>query len=198
MGVSYPAEPWDLHGEALAGVFLVPVDQLPQAPPPGMRVVRLAGRAVVTAAFFRYVAPSPLQYDEVMATVLVRHGLRLRVWITHIWVDSPASRAGGRELWAIPKELARFEGSPRDSMTGDGLAGVTLGAGRDLPGRLPLSFRIAQQRDARSVVTPVSGSVRGGPVRARWAFEGPLGWLAGRRCLLTVRVRRFHLVFGQR
>ncbi len=92
MGVSYPPEPWDLHGQAVASVFLVPVRSLP-APPPGTRVVSVAGRAVVTAAFFRYEEPSPLVYDEVMATVLVRRGVRPRVWIPWIWVDSEGGRS---------------------------------------------------------------------------------------------------------
>ena len=35
--------------------------------------------------------------------------LRASLEITDIWVDSPASRNGGRELWAIPKELCDLE-----------------------------------------------------------------------------------------
>ena len=111
MGLSYPPEPWDLHGQAVASTFLVPVRNL-DAPPPGTRVVSLLGRAVVTTAFFRYEEPSPLTYDEVMATVLVRQGLRPRVWITHIWVDSPASRDGGRALWRSRRTSPSSPSSP--------------------------------------------------------------------------------------
>ncbi|MGJ9412119.1 acetoacetate decarboxylase family protein [Aeromicrobium sp. CF4.19] len=197
MGLTYPPEPWDLHGDATAALFLVPVADVPAAPPPGTTVVTVAGRAVVTVAFFRYREPSPLRYGEVMATVLVRRGLRLRVHIPQIWVDSPASRDGGRDLWAIPKDLAVFSGDPGTAMTGEGIASVILDRVRRLPGRFPLGFRIAQQRDARSLVTPVTGRVTTALARGRWRFEGPLAWLGDRRPLLTLHVRRFHLRFGR-
>lgn len=191
---TYPPEPWDLHGEIVASVLLVPADRLPP-PPPGTHLVRVLGRAVVTAAFFRYTEPSPLRYDEVMVTALVRRGWRPRVWITHIWVDSPASRDGGRELWAIPKDLATFTVEPGRRVA-DGLA--TLRWRRRGPAvGLPLGFRIAQERDGRSVVTPVSGHYRLGLARGSWTFDGVLSWLADRRPLLTVRADRFRLLFGR-
>lgn len=196
MGVSYPPEPWDLHGQAVASVFLVPAADLP-APPPGTRIVTLRGRAVVTAAFFRYEEPSPLTYDEIMATVLVRRGLRLRVWIPWIWVDSEASRDGGRALWAIPKDLAEFRVEPARRHEGVGLASATIERTRGLPGRWPLGFRIAQARGGRSVVTPVSGRVSAELVRATWTFSGPLDVIAGRKPLVSLRVPRFALLFGR-
>lgn len=198
MVLSHPPEPWHLHGSAAAGVYLVPVRDLPAPPPPGTRVVSVLGRAVVTTAFFRYRAPSPLQYGEVMATVLVRRGWRPRIFIPQIWVDSPASRDGGRELWAIPKQLARFEGDPERAMTAAGLS--TLTVGRSLPAlpRLPISFRVVQQRASRGVVTPVSGRVDASLARARWRHTGDLAWLAGRRAVLSIVVRRFRLTFGRR
>ncbi len=196
MGVSYPPEPWDLHGQAVASVFTAPAATLP-APPPGTRIVTLRRRAVVTAAFFRYEEPSPLLYDEVMATVLVRRGLRLRVWIPWIWVDSEASRDGGRALWAIPKDLATFDVEPGRTHVGRGLASVRISRSVPLPGRWPLGFRIAQERRGRSLVSPVRGRVQAQLVRTRWTFDGPLGLLSGRRPLVSLRVPRFALLFGR-
>ncbi len=63
------------------------------------------------AAFVSYEEGSPLTYSELLvARALPRsEGRGRKVSITDIWVDSPASVAGGRELWAIPKGLCDFE-----------------------------------------------------------------------------------------
>jgi hypothetical protein len=197
---SYPPEPWDLHGHAYIGLWLLPRDRTPAPGVPGVKVVRVLGRSIVAAAFFRYEEPSPLTYDEIMATVLTRQGLRPRVTITDIWVDSPASMAGGRELWAIPKDLAEFDVLPHHSYASDRIGSLALGRRRRLPFMLPMGFRLAQERDGRAVVSPVRGRIRCGLVRARWSFapEGRLGFLAGRRPLLTVAATPFHILFGHR
>ena len=196
----YPAEPWDLHGHAYVGVWLLPRDRAPEPHSSATRTVTILGRAIVCAAFFVYDEPSPLTYDEIMATVLVRDGWRPRVSITHIWVNSAASRDGGRELWAIPKELADFEVAPHSSYAAQGIGSLTLGRVRRLPWRLPLGFRIAQDRNWALLVSPVAGRVRFGHATARWSLagDGPLAFLAGRKPLLTLAVRPFHLLFGRR
>jgi hypothetical protein len=197
---TYPPEPWDLHGHAYIGVWLLPRNRTPAPHAPGTTVVRVLGRSIVCAAFFRYERPSPLTYDEVMATVLVRQGWRLRVSITHIWVDSPASRDGGRDLWAIPKELAAFETVPQVSYAAQGIGSLVVQRERRLPWRWPVGFRIAQGRAGSALITPVRGRIRHGLVSARWSFasDGSLGFLAGRRPVLTLAARPFHLVFGRR
>lgn len=196
----YPAEPWDLHGHQVIGVWLLPKRLAPLPDAPGCRPLGLFGRRVVAAAFFVYQEPSPLTYGEVMATVLVREGLRPRVSITHIWVDSPASMRGGRELWGIPKELAGFRIDGTRHYAAEGIGSVRVGRVRRAPFRLPSAFRIAQQREGRLLVSPVRGTVRPALVRARWSFDadGPLGFLAGRRPLLSLASVPFHLVFGRR
>ncbi len=200
MDLTYPPEPWDLHGHAHVGVWLVPHRQ---APPPhhvGTRQLRLFGRVVVAAAFFRYDRPSPLTYDEIMATQLVRDGWRPRVSITHIWVDSPASMAGGRELWAIPKDLAEFERVTDRAYTAASIGTLTIARLRRLPIRLPLGFRIAQDRDGEVLTSPVTGSARIGVAKAFWTFDadGPLAFLSGRRPVATLTVGAFRLLFGRR
>jgi hypothetical protein len=201
MGLSsYPAEPWDLHGHAYAGVWLLPQRLAPAPHSPATRTVTIFGRAVVCAAFFVYEEPSPLTYDEIMATVLVREGWRLRASITHIWVDSPASRDGGRALWAIPKDLAGFGTDPHLSYTAQGIGSLSLRRVRRVPFALPIGFRIAQDREGTLLVSPVSGRIRAGLATARWSFAtvGPLAFLAGRRPLVTLVARPFHLLFGRR
>jgi len=189
---SFPSEPWDLYGHGLVTVGLLPAQGL--SSPPGTRLVTFRGRAVVGAVLLQYTAPSPLTYHELMAAVLVRRGLRLFVHIPDIWVDSPASRAGGRALWAIPKELAEFEDR---GLRAVGIASARL---RRIRGTLkaPAGFRVAQERDGRALITPVRGSAAVSPARAGWTFEpaGPLAHLAGLRPLAHLVIRRFHLVFG--
>lgn len=197
---SYPPEPWDLHGHAYIGAWLVPRDRLPAPHSPATRPITVFGRGIVGAAFFVYEVPSPLTYNELMATVLVREGWRLRVSITHIWVDSEASRDGGRELWGIPKELAEFEIAPRHSYTARGIGSLAVRRARPMPWRLSVVFRIAQQRAGALLVSPVRGRLRPGRVRGRWTFaeDGPLDFLGGRSPLLTIAARPFHLFFGLR
>ncbi|QGG41735.1 acetoacetate decarboxylase [Aeromicrobium yanjiei] len=200
MGVNaYPAEPWDLHGHAYIGVWLVPVKDLPAPHSSATRPITVLGRGIVSAAFFVYERPSPLTYDEIMSTVLVRQGWRPRVSITHIWVDSAASRDGGRELWAIPKELADFDVEPHHAYDAHGIGTLTVPRVRHLPFRLPLGFTIAQDRAGTLQVSPVRGRVRLGVTRGRWSFAagGPVGFLAGRRPLLTLAARPFRLIFGR-
>ena len=141
-----------------------------------------------------------MTYDEIMSTVLVREGWRVRVSITHIWVNSPASRDGGRELWAIPKDLADFDVVPHSSYVARGIGALSLGRVRRLPWRVPAGFTIAQDRAGSLLVSPVAGRMRFGVARGRWSFEvdGPLGFLHGRRPLVTLAMRPFRLLFGSR
>lgn len=196
---AYPAEPWDLHGHAYVGVWLVPRADAPDPHSAATKPITIFGRSVVSAAFFVYERPSPLTYDEIMATVLVREGWRLRISITHIWVNSAASRDGGRALWAIPKELAEFETAPQASYAAQGIGSLAVRRVRRLPLRVPLGFRIAQDRAGELLVSPVSGRVRPGLARGRWSFaaDGPLAFLVGRRPLLTLAARPFRLLFGR-
>lgn len=197
---TYPAEPWDLHGHAYSATFLVPRKDLPPPHSPATKPITIFGRGIVATAFFVYEEPSPLTYDEIMSTVLVREGWRIRVSITHIWVNSVASRDGGRDLWAIPKDLADFEVARDSSYVAQGIGSLVVSRVRNLPWRLPIGFRIAQDRAGTLLVSPVTGRVRPGVARARWSFapDGPLGFLHGRKPLLTLGVRPFHLLFGRR
>ena len=99
---SYPDAPWQMVGSLWLSLFKV-----------AERVDDLRPAGIYGAAFVSYEEGSPLTYSEFLVARPVStdtassHGGR-RVSITDIWVDSPASVAGGRELWAIPKGLADF------------------------------------------------------------------------------------------
>ena len=105
--MGHPPAPWRLYGDLWLSLF---------------RLRGVAGRpdGVYGAAFVTYREPSPLTYHELLVARLAGSlpsrglsggcGLLSRpVTVTDIWVDSPDSMAGGRELWAIPKELCDFD-----------------------------------------------------------------------------------------
>jgi hypothetical protein len=121
------------------------------------------------------------------------------VSITHIWVDSEASRDGGRELWAIPKRLADFDVVPHASYSAQGIGSLVLRRVRRLPRLLPAGFTIAQDQSGSLLVSPVTGRMRLGTASALWSFvpDGPLAFLHGRRPLATTAARPFRLLFGR-
>ncbi|GAB2728950.1 acetoacetate decarboxylase family protein [Nocardioides pakistanensis] len=162
------------------------------------------------AAFVDYTEPSVLTYRELLLARLVRDGAVPRVHITDIWVDSEASRDGGRSLWAIPKDLAELHVSSREigpavrasgdaNINGSPIAAARFTAARVPSLRTPFRFTVAQTRDdGTPVVTPVSGTSRNMPVLGHWDFgaDGPLAWLHGRQPVASFRLGDFRMTFG--
>ena len=187
----YPPSPWRLVGDAyVSGWFL---DELPVVPQ-GIRPVELGGRGLVVTAWVDYRAGGVLAYRELMATVAVHNGRGVGACITHIWVDSPVSLAGGRALWHIPKELAEF--SFGDHLAAKSIARAVYRPVAGLPVRVPAAFSVVQEGP---LVSPVS--VRAKPVAARSAWhlekDGPLGFLHGRSPAFSMIARDFRMRFGK-
>ncbi|HSK59485.1 MAG TPA: acetoacetate decarboxylase family protein [Actinomycetospora sp.] len=205
---SYPPEPWTLVGRMDLSTFLVPTEELPTATwPDGWRPFVLGGRTLVGAAWVDYAEGGVLSYHELLVAVAGRVGPRVRPHIVRIWVDSPASRDGGRELWGIPKALATFDGlaAGRPSMTLEGtessarpVASAVLRRGARLPGRPRVGFTLAQDRHGALLESPVVSRNGLGLLHAEWTFaaDGPLGFLAGRRPVLSVTLHDFAMLFG--
>lgn len=204
--MSYPPSPWSLRGRMHVSVWAVPLADVPALPPSlsgAVRVLRLFGRAFVGTAWVDYQPGGDMSYHELLSAVLTRAGWRPRVTITHIWVDSVASRDGGRALWGIPKDLAAFAGSfgegAASASTADGpIASAVLPPGNGIAPRLPVGFRVVQDLAGRPVTTPVRSTARYGPARVVWtvAPDGPLRFLAGRRPLLSFVAAGFRMRFG--
>lgn len=200
---SYPPAPWRMVGQLWLSLFRVgaPVDEL-----------RPAG--VYGVAFVSYEPGSPLTYSELLVARPVSTGAHgRRVSITDIWVDSPASVAGGRELWAIPKDLCDFE---LDSVRRGPLTTTDWSA---TLGRHPIasaSFTDVSKAMARlpfkggtwqpgiedtggqERTATLQGSSKALPCRGRWDFasDGPLGWLREARQLASFRQADFRMSFG--
>ncbi|WP_045744157.1 acetoacetate decarboxylase family protein [Actinoplanes rectilineatus] len=205
----YPPEPWHLRGQMYLSIFLVPRAALPALPAvlnTTVSPVTVAGRAAVGAAWVHYEPGGVLHYRELLSAVLVHERGRPRVSITDIWVDSMASREGGRRLWGIPKELAELQISSSAaavsafaSAASAPIGSATVRLGRQLPGRVPVAFSVAQALGGQVRRTPVRGRAGLRTGKAAWRPDpaGPLGYLAGRRPVLTLAVTDFYLVFGR-
>jgi hypothetical protein len=207
----YPPEPWHLRGQMYLSVFLIPRRDMPALPPvlaAAVRPLTVGGRVAVGAAWVSYEPGGVLHYKELLSAVLVHERGRPRVSITDIWVDSVASREGGRRLWGIPKELADFridaDTEPLVDATISSPSGAPFGSAlvrlkRRLPGRFPLGFTVAQQLGEQVRRTPVRGRAGLRTASAAWRPEpdGPLGYLAGHRPLLSLAITDFWLVFGR-
>jgi acetoacetate decarboxylase len=202
--VDYPAAPWQMHGQLWVSLFLVRAGDHPHREP-----------GVYGVALVDYEEPSPLTYGELLVARAVREPVR-GVTITDIWVDSEASMVGGRELWAIPKDLAEFDVSTRTTGPVHHATWTVIREQRPVCSawfsdlsqaapRLPFKGRTWQvrpdsdgERAGEEVTASLTGSSRSPPCRGSWSFApgGPLGWLAGKRPLASFRMRDFQMSFG--
>ena len=201
---AYPPAPWQMVGQLWLTLFRLrqPVDAL-----------RPAG--IYGAAWVSYEPGSPLTYSELLVArpVPAPEGRGRRVSITDIWVDSPASVAGGRELWAIPKGLCDFELdtvhrgplSTTDWSASFGRRPIASASFTDVSRamlRVPFKGSTWQPGiedtagEDRSAV--LQGSSKALPCRGRWDFapDGPLGWLRPARQLASFRQADFRMSFG--
>ncbi|SEU15287.1 acetoacetate decarboxylase family protein [Stigmatella erecta] len=110
----FPPAPWRLQGQLYASVWWVPVWRLQLSLDPAFELLTVAGRACVAAAFVDYQPGSVLTYGELFGAVgvRVRGSRRIGMTVTHMWVDSEPSLRGGRALWGMPKQMARFALDP--------------------------------------------------------------------------------------
>lgn len=154
--------PWDCRMEALTWVHRstpAAADVLP----PGLE----AGRGLTVAMLVRYLDTPVGPYNEILASpMLVRGGL-LRGHVPFIAVDSVTSVHGGRAHWALPKVLARFEGSPLAGeplrVDGDGwwVSARPAGVGPFLPMLMRLScVQVRGSGEAINVPLAMRGRAR--------------------------------------
>lgn len=191
---TYPPAPWHMHGQLWLSLFRVREGDHPDRAP-----------GIYGVALVKYEEPSPLTYAE----LLVAHLVDKAVNITDIWVDSPASVAGGRALWAIPKDLCDFtfdterqlltQTAWTASLAGQPIVSARFRDASRLAPRLPFKGSTWQQRaDGEEVTAHLTGSSKALPCRGSWSFDarGPLGWLHGKRTLASFRQADFEMSFG--
>ncbi|MFE0758659.1 acetoacetate decarboxylase family protein [Inquilinus sp. NPDC058860] len=198
---AYPPQPWRLRGTVRTTLWRVPRAALPGPLPAGARPLGWGGSALLATVRAEWQPGGDLAYAELVVAVPVRLGRRIGVTITAAWVDSPASLAGGRALWAIPKRLGRFETAGGRTELFDAqrlVAAFTDRPGRALPLRLPVPLRVLQPDEFGIRITRAAATGRprlGGP---GWEFpaDGPLALLAGRRPLFSLTLADAEARFG--
>ncbi|MCA9533844.1 MAG: acetoacetate decarboxylase family protein [Myxococcales bacterium] len=109
--VAFPPAPWHTHGRAFVAPYLVRVADL--ALPSGLEVAHPGPLTLGLLSYVVYEAPSPLLYDELIwmpAFVQDRRcGPRAKGWyVSVMYVNENTTLHAGREIWKLPKTLARF------------------------------------------------------------------------------------------
>ena len=138
-------------------------------------------------------------YGEVFGAPVMLRGAPMLSHVAFMAVDSAASVAGGRGNWALPKELADFDGDPGRpgsvTVRGDGWELRVTTTAR--PHRLPMSMTMrAAQVWADGLVRTFSVRMRGrarlGRVEVEHVVASPLGgWLVeGRHLAVLVSGRQ--------
>ncbi|PTL82817.1 acetoacetate decarboxylase family protein [Vitiosangium sp. GDMCC 1.1324] len=209
---SYPPTPWALVGQMYSSIWLVPAERCSLAVVnPELTPVKVAGRVVVMLGFVDYQEGSVMTYRELFANVMVRHPSGLSgVMSDQIWVDEPRSLKGGRELWGIPKQLARFDLDHR--LVGGGFSGrawdeagkllfeARYGSGLGLPKRTKVSVATVQPLGGQVTTTLPSVECELRLVRADCDVpaDSPLAALgvAGRRPLMSVWMKDLRTQLG--
>jgi acetoacetate decarboxylase len=174
----YPTPPWMLKGHALLTLHLVDLDRVRALVPSELNLIAvLPGKTLGAVYFSRYESGSVLEYSElIVAPALVSYGGKSGAWVTHIYVDSPDSVAGGQEIWGLPKELAEFTWEPgkpsRIRVTQQGQTLCALEYGRSISlwqQSIAAGSFSAKEKDL--LWFKVQASLQPGLVRAR--FEVP-------------------------
>lgn len=188
-----------MHGQLWLSLIKVPhaVDEL-----------RPAG--IYGVAMVKYEDPSPLTYGELLVGRAVKSPVK-GVTITDIWVDSPTSVRGGREIWAIPKDLCTFSGSSqRKGLMTRSTWQMALPDGTEIArARFSDVSRLAPRTSFKADTwqpgiaetgfedrsSPLTGAAKALAAKGHWNFNphGPLGWLAGLPTMASFRMVDFDM-----
>ncbi|MBN3942469.1 MAG: acetoacetate decarboxylase family protein [Nostoc sp.] len=106
----YPQAPWTLQGYAIQTLHLVNIDQVRPLIPLELEIISVwPGKTLASMYLSNYGSGSVLEYSElIVVPALINYQRKIGAWISHIYVDNADSVAGGREIWGLPKELAKF------------------------------------------------------------------------------------------
>ena len=183
-----PPAPWRSSVDAL--LWLHPATRAARGALPAQLAAR-AGIAVTIGGLISYREGPVGPYAEVFGAPVMLSGAPMLSHVAFMAVDSAASVAGGRGNWALPKELARFDGDPGRpgavTARGDGweLRVTTTARARRLP--FLVTMRAAQvwaDGQVRTFAVRVRGRARLARVDVEHSVASPLAdWLVEGRHL---------------
>jgi acetoacetate decarboxylase len=183
--MTYPSAPWRLRGHAVHTLRLVDRMQARAFVPSGLDVISaLPGRTLGGVYLAAYGPGSALPYHElIVVAALVRDGAHVGGWISHIYADHPDAMAGGREIWGLPKALARFVWQTGDerqvTVRQDGRAVCTLRYGRPRSlWRQPLWLPVLSLRGTHRLRFTGTGTARFGLGKGRVDVPAGTPWAA--------------------
>jgi acetoacetate decarboxylase len=109
--MTYPLAPWRLKGYGFLALYWVDIDRVRPSIPKELQIFSfLPGKTLGGIYVASYEDGSTLQYHELISvSALIIHQGEIGAWISHIYVDNPDSRVGGRTIWGLPKEMAEFK-----------------------------------------------------------------------------------------
>jgi hypothetical protein len=183
-----PPAPWRSSVDAL--LWLHPAARTARGLLPPQLAAR-AGIPVTIGGLISYREGPVGPYGEVFGAPVMLRGAPMLSHIAFMAVDSAASVAGGRGNWALPKELADFDGDPGRpgavTARGDGweLRITTTARVHRLP--MTMTMRTAQvwaDGRVRTFSVRVRGRARLASVKVEHLAASPLGdWLVEGRHL---------------
>jgi len=103
---------WRMGGVGMAAWLALPVKRCRRLAPEGVdpALIPLASRVPGILVAARYDSTSTLSYSELGLGILARpSGGRLGFYCAALWVDNAESCEAGRDLWGLPKAMARFD-----------------------------------------------------------------------------------------
>jgi hypothetical protein len=191
-----PSAPWRSSVDAV--LWLHPAARTARALLPPQLAAR-AGMPVTIGGLVAYRDGPVGPYREIFGAPIMLRGAPMLSHIPFMAVDSAASVAGGRGNWALPKELADFDGDPGRPGTltarGDGweLRIRTTARRRQLP--MAMTMRGAQvwaDGQVRTFSVRMRGRARLARVEVEHLVASPLGdWLVeGRHLAMLVSGRQ--------
>jgi acetoacetate decarboxylase len=198
-GVDFPPPPWRLQASFTLAASLIGVAEARRHVPSDLEIIALRkGRTLGAIGIVDYGLGSVFPYNELVVICgLVRAGKRKGGWISHIYVDSTRSQAGGHELFGLPKQLASFtqssnHGRARLDVEGDEgpLLTATTSPVRWAP---PLAGRGSAfgsvHGDRRLLEFKTVARVRPAPIELIIADDAPFAHLGLARPFLTLSGR---------